>query len=315
MLIKARQALGIIWRLGGLNQGMSGMAVRCMYLACVRTNFEYGIEVWKKAANATCLGKISIIQNSGLRQILGAVKTTPICVMEVETAIPPVEERFRFLTATKAIRLRYGISSTNPLRQIIDTRDNKSPIRDIMYTLTNENQDSNEQLLPYIGPAPWDSRRKNDEHSDWYSLWKKKQTEKKIEMKSLLTEWQQQYEANTKGKWYRSIVKNAKCAIRVPPRRTISILRREPRRVLSKITMFRTGHGSIGAWRSRFLQTQSMCECGSEIEDIRHILTACPLYNEQREFLRGVSPELDLPTLLNTRKGLQAVASFLKHQE
>ena len=48
-LKKANSAFGIIARLGGVKQGMSGVAVRSLFMACVRPIFEYEIEVWNFA--------------------------------------------------------------------------------------------------------------------------------------------------------------------------------------------------------------------------------------------------------------------------
>ena len=77
-------ASGIIARLGGVKKGMTGMAVRSMFLACVRPIFEYGFEVWNFAVQAKDRDKFRSIQGNCLRRALGAVRTSPFEVLEIK---------------------------------------------------------------------------------------------------------------------------------------------------------------------------------------------------------------------------------------
>ncbi|KAA8909727.1 hypothetical protein TRICI_004376 [Trichomonascus ciferrii] len=52
--------------------------------------------------------------------------------------------------------------------------------------------------------------------------------------------------------------------------------------------------------------------CGyGELETIQHIIQKCPKRAEERKKLKKVSPNLELPILLNTKKALQAMAEFI----
>ena len=55
------------------------------------------------------------------------------------------------------------------------------------------------------------------------------------------------------------------------------------------------------------------CEYG-ELETVRHILVEYPLLDAQRQGLKRVSPEMDLPTLLNSATGLQKIVDFITIQ-
>jgi hypothetical protein len=87
-LEKANSASGIIARLGEVKKGMTGMAVRSLFLACVRPIFEYGLEVWNFAIQAKDKDKLKSIQGNCLKRTLGAVKTASFEVLEMEAAVP-----------------------------------------------------------------------------------------------------------------------------------------------------------------------------------------------------------------------------------
>ena len=91
------------------------------------------------------------------------------------------------------------------------------------------------------------------------------------------------------------------CTDRATELITVDILKKCNRRKISTITQLRTGHGDFGAWYQRFgIQKESYnCKCG-ELETICHILVECPLRETQRQGLRRVSPEMDMPTLLDS---------------
>ena len=74
-------------------RGMSGEAVRSLYIACVRPIMEYGIEVWFRPTIASQSQTLAKAQNVGLRRMLGAFRTTPVEIMEVEAGILPTKIR------------------------------------------------------------------------------------------------------------------------------------------------------------------------------------------------------------------------------
>lgn len=69
---------------------------------------------------------------------------------------------------------------------------------------------------------------------------------------------------------------------------------KDPRHVLSRIIHKRTQHGHFGSYfqRLRIPNRDCNCPCG-ELEDILHILVRCGQYENARQVVRQVSPELN----------------------
>lgn len=87
------------------------------------------------------------------------------------------------------------------------------------------------------------------------------------------------------------------------------------RRVVALLTQIRIGHCFSGEYslRHRYSQDadQVECPCGTVVvQTRRHILCACPLYEEHRHILLDASADLEVSELLGTQPGLLAVAQF-----
>ncbi|KAA8917663.1 hypothetical protein TRICI_000183 [Trichomonascus ciferrii] len=63
--------------------------------------------------------------------------------------------------------------------------------------------------------------------------------------------------------------------------------------------------------RLRTPNKESSCSCDG-LEDALHILVRCGQYENARQVLRQVSPELNLKILLGSKKGLEALVEFIK---
>ncbi|KAA8900587.1 hypothetical protein TRICI_006190 [Trichomonascus ciferrii] len=125
--------------------------------------------------------------------------------------------------------------------------------------------------------------------------------------------WQANYSKEVEsGKQYRQIVKKARCTVYVKRLRLFDVMKTRSRYVISKLVQFRTGHALVGGWfKERGIQRDEGYNCGcGELETIQHIIQQCPKRAEERKKLKKVSPNLELPILLNTKKGLQAMAEF-----
>jgi len=91
-----------------------------------------------------------------------------------------------------------------------------------------------------------------------------------------------------------------------------SFMNNVPRHAFSKLFQLHTGHDVLG----KYFQTRGIkqrkhnCKC-SQLETVEHVLKECPLHPTERNLLRKVFPELDLKILLDTKKGLDAVARSL----
>jgi ribonuclease HI len=102
---QARQAFHRLMRLANTERGLSPLAVRQIYMACVASISDYGSEViWK---GQTYISKpLETLQNQALRKILGAFKTSPIHPMEVEAALLPPALRMDHNLMKYALRVK-----------------------------------------------------------------------------------------------------------------------------------------------------------------------------------------------------------------
>jgi len=110
VLAKANRVYNQIARLANCGKGLSFQAMRQLYQACVTSIADYGVPVWWKGQRHY-LERFQKLQNSMLRKILGAFKTTPTAAMEIEASILPVKIRFNKICqkyAFRAIQLDQG---------------------------------------------------------------------------------------------------------------------------------------------------------------------------------------------------------------
>jgi hypothetical protein len=76
--------------------GMSLQNLRQIYTATIIPVIDYGAEIWWQGQN-TMIQYLETLQNTAIRSILAAFKTTPITALEAEAAIPPTELRLNQL--------------------------------------------------------------------------------------------------------------------------------------------------------------------------------------------------------------------------
>ena len=68
-----------------------------------------------------------------------------------------------------------------------------------------------------------------------------------------------------------------------------------------------------GEFRQRFsLDGQYDCPCGEPTETREHILHECPCYNPYRHRFEEILPQISLPTILGSKKGIAALTNFLQ---
>lgn len=88
--------LNVIRALSSTHWGSSRCALRRIYISYIRSKLEYGCVVFNHFSQ-TYQQKLNVVQNTALRCILGARKTSPIVSLEVEAYILPLDIRFRLL--------------------------------------------------------------------------------------------------------------------------------------------------------------------------------------------------------------------------
>ncbi|KAF5317465.1 hypothetical protein D9758_018045 [Tetrapyrgos nigripes] len=85
------------------------------------------------------------------------------------------------------------------------------------------------------------------------------------------------------------------------------------REVFGRITQCRTGHGFIGEYYKRFIPDENVdCHCGEALQTRDHILCSCPFYEPHRDLLREASENLELPELLGSKEGIEALTEFIQ---
>jgi ribonuclease HI len=89
-----------------------------------------------------------------------------------------------------------------------------------------------------------------------------------------------------------------------------------PRDVQSRVIQTITGHGHIGDYYARFVPAENpSCPCGEPLQTREHVLADCELHNASRHILHKACPNLSTTLILSTRKGLNALAHFLKDSD
>jgi hypothetical protein len=90
-------------------------ATRQLYLACVDSIANYGVQLWWGERKTALLKGHKKLQNQALRQILGAFKGSPTRAMEIEAAILPTDLRAEQLCQQYAIRT-LSFAENHPIR-------------------------------------------------------------------------------------------------------------------------------------------------------------------------------------------------------
>lgn len=86
---KALRGINIMRHLAGTYWGSDPKVMSMLYKSIVRSHFDYSSLAYMNA-KSTLLKKLDVIQNIGLRLICGAMRSTPINSLEIETCIPPL---------------------------------------------------------------------------------------------------------------------------------------------------------------------------------------------------------------------------------
>lgn len=89
---KCQKVLNIMRGLSGVEWGASFSSLKAIYLAMIRSVFDYGSIVYGTASK-TQLEKLDKVQAQALRQCCGAVKSTPIPALQVLAGEMPLEIR------------------------------------------------------------------------------------------------------------------------------------------------------------------------------------------------------------------------------
>ena len=83
--------------------------------------------------------------------------------------------------------------------------------------------------------------------------------------------------------------------------------------ILGLVTQARTGHRHFREYYTTHnIQEPSSCPCGAETQTHDHILFKCEIHEEHRYLIDEGAPDHKLMTILGTKKGINALAKFVR---
>ena len=110
---KARRKLALLRKLAGTQWGAAETVLKNVYIGAIRPHLEYGSTTFTSASKST-LYMLDKVQNLAMRLITGAMKSTPIKVMEETTAISSLGHRRDMRNLIQAER--YKCSPSHPMK-------------------------------------------------------------------------------------------------------------------------------------------------------------------------------------------------------
>lgn len=114
---KCKKVLNVMRCLAGLDWGASFSALKYIYIALIRSKLDYGCIVYGSAAKSV-LTELDVVQTQALRICLGAIRTSPVCSLQVEAGEMPLWLRRKHLVANYWIHLR-GHGDNHPTKKVL----------------------------------------------------------------------------------------------------------------------------------------------------------------------------------------------------
>ena len=139
---RATKRLALMKKLAGTRWGANAKILQQVYTGAVRPVMEYGSTAWATAARSNT-SKLEKIQNSGMRIITGALKTTPISAMLKTTGLAVLETRREEKLLIHAEKLRRVPShpTHDQLKQQTKNRLKRTSVNHIAKRLRREHSD------------------------------------------------------------------------------------------------------------------------------------------------------------------------------
>ena len=79
------------------------------------------------------------------------------------------------------------------------------------------------------------------------------------------------------------------------------------------VTQARSGHGHFGEYYiTHNIQEPAECPCGAETQTYDHILFKCKIHEEHGYLIDEGAPDHKLMMILRTKKGINALAKFIR---
>ncbi len=81
-------------------------SLRTFYLAYIQSKISYSMEIWSSCSK-THIKKLEAIQNTALRLMTGALRTSPIPALEIEADIPPLDLYIDSVVMSRRCKLHF----------------------------------------------------------------------------------------------------------------------------------------------------------------------------------------------------------------
>jgi ribonuclease HI len=102
--VECIKRLNVMKALSSTNWGADAAVQNIFYISFVRAKLDYGSMIYGSALESH-LRKLDVVQNTCMRLILGARRSTPILSLQAETHLPPLTLRRKYLSAKMFIKL------------------------------------------------------------------------------------------------------------------------------------------------------------------------------------------------------------------
>ena len=163
MATKGIRKLALLKKLAGTHWVANSKIIKTVYTGAVRPTLEYGASAWATAAK-TPTNKLDRVQNIGLRTILGAMKSTPIAMMEKTAGVEPLESRrqAKLLTHTEKMKMLPAYPLHNRLQDLTKNRLKRKSSNHLVKQHQKRQTDiltDNPELCERLNPSIWPKKR------------------------------------------------------------------------------------------------------------------------------------------------------------
>ena len=114
---KCQKRINVLKALTGSKWGADKETMVILYKTFIRSVIDYGSIIYC-SASPSILKKLDVVQSQALRLCCGALKCTPVCALEVECGIPPLQCRRKLLVHKTALKYKY--TDKNPTQECFD---------------------------------------------------------------------------------------------------------------------------------------------------------------------------------------------------
>ena len=113
----AQRAFFGMSKLGNTQRGLSFRALRQLYIACVTSIADYGVQLWwSKSTTQHTIRLFQQLQNRASRRLLGAFRGSPTKALELEAALLPPRIRFERACVNYSLRVKQ-LEQSHPIYQ------------------------------------------------------------------------------------------------------------------------------------------------------------------------------------------------------